>query len=72
VAREFLFGRSQEDRHKLLQIEDALQRMDEGTYGLCQWSGEPIPFPRLRFIPWARYSIAVQEKIERGELSEVA
>jgi hypothetical protein len=35
-------------------------------------TGEPIPFPRLRFIPWARYSIAVQEKIERGELSEVA
>jgi RNA polymerase-binding transcription factor DksA len=46
--------------------------MDEGTYGLCQWPGEPIPFPRLQFIPWARYSIDVQEKIESGEIREAA
>ena len=68
--REFLFARSEEDRYKLLLIEEALQRMDEGTYGLCQWSGAPISFPRLQFIPWARYSINVQEKIESGELPE--
>lgn len=68
--REFLFARSEEDRQKLLLIEDALQRMEEGTYGLCQWSGEPISLPRLQFIPWARYSIDVQEKIESGQLME--
>lgn len=68
--REFLFGRSEEDRHKLLLVEEALRRMDEGTYGFCQWSGEPISFPRLQFIPWARYSLGVQEKIENGELPE--
>ena len=71
-SREFLFARSEEDRQKLLLIEDALQRMDEGTYGLCQWSGEAISRARLRFIPWARYSIDVQEKIENGQIMETA
>jgi RNA polymerase-binding protein DksA len=67
VDREFLFARSEEDRETLLLIEEALQRMDEGTYGLCQWSGEPIPLPRLRLIPWARYSAEVQARVESGE-----
>ena len=67
VDREFLFARSEEDRETLLLIEEALQRMDEGTYGLCQWSGEPIPLPRLRHIPWARYSAEVHAKVERGD-----
>ncbi|HYU31035.1 MAG TPA: TraR/DksA family transcriptional regulator [Thermoanaerobaculia bacterium] len=70
--REFLFARSEEDRQKLLLIEEALQRMAEGTYGLCQWSGEPISRARLQFIPWARYSIDVQEKMEAGQLTEAA
>jgi RNA polymerase-binding transcription factor DksA len=68
--REFLFARSEEDRHKLLLIEDALQRMDEGTYGLCQWTGEAIPLPRLQFLPWARSGIDVQERLESGKLPE--
>ena len=70
--REFLFARSEEDRHKLMLIQDALQRMEDGTYGLCQWSGEPIPFLRLQFIPWVRYSLDVQEKIESGQITETA
>lgn len=72
LDREFLFGRSEEDRETLRLIEEALQRMDEGTFGLCQWSGEPIPLPRLRMIPWARYGAGVQAKIETGELFERA
>lgn len=69
--REFLFARSEVDRQKLLLIEEALRRMDAGTYGLCQWTGKPISFARLQFIPWARYGIDVQEKIETGELREL-
>ncbi len=68
LDREFLFARSEDDREMLLLIEEALQRMDEGSYGLCQWSGEPIPLPRLRLIPWARFSAEVQAKVETGEL----
>lgn len=72
IDREFLFARSEEDRETLLLIEEALQRMEEGTYGFCQWSGKPIPFRRLQLIPWARFSFGVQEKVENGELLEAA
>lgn len=72
LDREFLFARSEDDREMLLQIEEALQRMDEGTYGICLWSGEPIPIERLRLIPWARFSAGVQAKVETGELLERA
>jgi RNA polymerase-binding transcription factor DksA len=68
VDREQLFAYSEQDRDKLLLIEEALQRMNDGTYGVCQWSGQPIPLDRLRVLPWARYSAEVQERIERGEL----
>jgi DnaK suppressor protein len=68
--REFLFARSEEDRQKLLLIEEALRRMNDGTYGLCQWSGEPIAIARLQYIPWVRYSLNVQEKIENGQITE--
>lgn len=71
-VREFLFARSEEDHRKLLLIEAALQRMSEGTYGVCQWSGEPIALPRLQYIPWVLYSTDVQEKIENGELRAAA
>ncbi|MFO0757991.1 MAG: TraR/DksA family transcriptional regulator [Byssovorax sp.] len=51
------------------EIERALQKMKEGTYGLCEGTGEPIGFPRLKLKPWARYSVAYQEEVEREEKS---
>lgn len=71
IDREFLFARSEEDWETLLLIEEALQRMDEGTYGLCQWSGKPIPLARLRLIPWARFGAEVQASIEAGEALKI-
>lgn len=72
IDRERLFAHSEQDRETLRLIEEALQRMLEGTYGLCQGSGEPIPVERLRRIPWARYRTDVQEKVESGDVSETA
>lgn len=65
--RDRLYAHSEQDRATLRLIDDALQRMDEGTYGLCQLTGEPIPLERLRQVPWARYVERMQERIERGE-----
>ena len=39
-------------RETLRQIDAALQRIDEGTYGLCEIDKKPIPEDRLRAIPW--------------------
>ena len=64
--REFNFALSDGERKQLILIEAALERLDEGTYGYCLHSGEPIALPRLEAVPWARYTVDVQEKIEKG------
>jgi DnaK suppressor protein len=48
---------------KILQaIEEALQRIEKGTYGVCRDCGEPIAEARLRAIPWTRVCISCKEK----------
>jgi DnaK suppressor protein len=51
------------------EIERALAKLEEGTYGLCEGTGEPIGYSRLKLRPWARYSVAYQEELERAERS---
>jgi DnaK suppressor protein len=45
---------SEQDRGRLREVEQALQRIDAGRYGLSEASGAPIPFERLLAVPWAR------------------
>ena len=48
---------------KILQaIEEALVRMDKGTYGICRDCGEPIALARLQAIPWTRSCITCKQK----------
>ncbi len=48
---------------KILQaIDEALARIDKGTYGICRDCGEPIAEPRLNAIPWTRVCISCKEK----------
>ena len=48
---------------KILQaIEEALFRLEQGTYGVCRDCGEPIAAARLNAIPWTRVCIACKEK----------
>ena len=47
---------------KILQaIEEALARMEKGTYGICRDCGEPIAYARLEAIPWTRVCIACKQ-----------
>jgi DnaK suppressor protein len=55
------------DVRLLAEIDRALAKIREDTYGLCEGTGEPIGYPRLRLQPWARYSVAYQEELEREE-----
>ncbi|RKZ32002.1 TraR/DksA family transcriptional regulator [bacterium] len=48
-------------------IDDALARIDKGTYGLCVECGEKIPFERLRAIPYTPYCVDCKEKMENEE-----
>lgn len=46
----------------LIQVEDALQRIEEGTYGHCPDCGRAIEPARLNAVPWARYCLEDQQK----------
>src|SRR5262245_33915746 len=49
------------DQYLLTEINSAIARMDGGRYGLSVESGEPIPYERLRSIPWARRTADEEE-----------
>lgn len=70
--RELMFSLSDTERQRLLQIEDALRRMEEGTYGRCGNCGGPINPLRLEAVPWTRFCIDCQELVERGMLEAEA
>jgi DnaK suppressor protein len=55
------------EKRKLHQIDDALDRIDDGTYGQCDECGVKIPKARLKVLPFAKYCVECQEKNEREE-----
>lgn len=54
----------------LADVQTALKRLDEGTYGTCIVCGEPIPEKRLEAIPWALRCIKDEEQLEQRNLSQ--
>ncbi len=64
--RELMFSLSDSERQRLLQIEEAIRRLDDGVYGRCGNCGGPINPLRLEAVPWARFCIDCQELVERG------
>jgi len=63
-TEELLESLSQRDMEVLKEIEDALKRIENGTYGICEWTGEPIPYERLKAIPWTRFTAKGAEEYE--------
>lgn len=52
----------------LRQIERALEKIGENTYGICDITGEEIPLARLEAVPYATMTVKAQEKFEKGLL----
>jgi DnaK suppressor protein len=55
--QEFTIGLIAGERETMKEIDEALARIADGTYGMCLGTHEPIPKARLRAKPWARYCI---------------
>jgi DnaK suppressor protein len=51
---------------ELKDIDDALRRLEQGTYGICEECGKPIDEARLEAKPWARYCVVDQARVERA------
>lgn len=56
------------DRKLIKEIDDALVRIEKGTYGVCELTGKPIKVERLEELPWARYSIEAARDLERRQM----
>lgn len=63
--RDFSLGLVSDERKVLLEIEEALKRIETKTYGICQMCDKPIASTRLKAIPHARYCRKCQEKMEK-------
>jgi DnaK suppressor protein len=69
--KEFLFHQSNSERQLLQMVEGALERIREGNFGQCISCGQEINPKRLEAVPWTRYCIQCQEKMEQGKLEHV-
>ena len=63
---EFTLGLLESERVMLKEIDEALERISAGTYGICLGTGQPISKARLRARPWAKYCIEYARMLEKG------
>jgi DnaK suppressor protein len=63
-TKEFLLSLSDGERELLLQIDEALKRLDHGEFGVCQVCTKDIAEKRLKALPWTPLCINCQEKAE--------
>jgi RNA polymerase-binding transcription factor DksA len=55
------------EQNALYEIDQAIQRMRDGTYGICEATGKPIPPERLEAVPWTRFARNVEADLEREQ-----
>lgn len=70
--QEFTLGLIESERRILREIQEALGRIEEGTYGICLGTGKPIPKVRLEAVPWAKYSLEYAKALESGAVRREA
>jgi RNA polymerase-binding transcription factor DksA len=63
--RDFALSLLSSDQDAIYEIEEALKRIERGTYGTCELTNKPIPKARLEAIPWARFTVQAQAQLER-------
>ncbi|MEZ5429126.1 MAG: TraR/DksA family transcriptional regulator [Pyrinomonadaceae bacterium] len=69
-SKNVMMAVSENDSRQLILINEALERIEDDEYGLCQNCEQPIIAKRLDAIPWARYCLNCQELQEQGLLDE--
>ena len=68
--RTLALRRRRHDDDRLIEVEAALRRMDDGSYGVCEETGDEIPFARLRAEPTTRFTVEAQEQLEQEQARE--
>lgn len=63
--RDFALSLLSSDQDAVYEIEEALKRIERGSYGVCELTGKPIPKARLEAIPWTRFTVEAQAQLEK-------
>ncbi len=66
--RDFALSLLSSDQDAIYEIEEAIKRIEKGTYGICELTHKPIPKQRLDAIPWARFTVEAQRELEKSGL----
>ncbi|MBI3876136.1 MAG: TraR/DksA C4-type zinc finger protein, partial [Verrucomicrobia bacterium] len=64
--RDLALSELSAEQDLLYEVEAALHRIADGTYGQCEATGKPIPAARLRAIPWTRFSGEAETQLEKA------
>lgn len=64
--REFALNQLSNEQDVLFEIDEAIRRIENGTYGICEMTQDPINIERLEALPYVRYSIKAQSELEKG------
>jgi len=67
ASQEVLMSLSESQRRTLREVDEALDRIEEGSYGICEDCGTTISLKRLRIKPFARYCVQCQDFMEKHE-----
>jgi RNA polymerase-binding transcription factor DksA len=65
--RDFALSLLAKEQDAIYEINEALNRIDKGTYGICEMSGATIPEERLEALPFTRFTVACQARLEREQ-----
>jgi len=68
--QEFALGLMDSERKLLREIDEALGRIENQTYGICEGTGKLIPKARLEAQPWAKYCVEYARMLEQGLVQE--
>ncbi len=68
--QEFALGLMDSERKLLREIDEALERIENKVYGVCEGTGKPIRKARLKAQPWARYCVEYARMLEQGLAAE--
>ena len=64
--REFALNQLSSEQDILFEIDEAIRRIENGTYGICEMTNDPINIERLEALPYVRHSIKAQSELEKG------
>jgi DnaK suppressor protein len=68
--RTLALRRRRHDDDRMAEVDAALRRIEDGSYGICEETGDQIPFARLRAEPTTRYTVEAQELVEQDRARE--